>query len=480
MSPAAEGPLPTRGAGVAGAPAKPLLSSSSPRSKDDAPLPSGRPLRSSTSRSSSKGPSKPSPPAEEEAAPLSSETIPNGTPERSTGSGEGTEQEGEEGTEAGEEGGEAEGGEEEGEEAEEGDSEKKGGSTTPSGGAARRPGSGAEEARKSVGRFVLFFLGFMGIYMLVDNSARNSIALTLGLLLQPALGFDGHYMLFTMFLTAALEMGFSALAYHYTSDWVESATVQYHSTAIRPLWTKALRSQKKEHIAALKPHMDALQIRQSKVTIAQLKGMVITWVLLIAIYTWMGLFIFAQCPKPAISPSMVQMPGTVVQPFILNSSVAGGYAPFSYHWWMTGTSTSLASENATGPSGSGLNATFWRFTPPSTGSYLITLQVKDVRGSISWAFQGLQYGSQAAPPTVSTPPFECAGTQVLLFGAQANLLGTLGPFPLWFVTFSLYTIPLNLIFRRYLKHAALAQRLPGAKASPTDPVLPGGPGGASP
>jgi uncharacterized membrane protein (DUF106 family) len=212
---------------------------------------------------------------------------------------------------------------------------------------------------KSLERFLLIFLGFMGIYMLFDTSARNAVAADIGSLLVPVLGFGGKHVLLTMFLTGVLQMAITAVAYHFTTDWVETARVQKHNQAIRPLYTQAIRSGKKDRVEALKPHMNELQMRQTKVTFSQLKGMVVTWVLIIAIYTWMGLFI------------------------------------------------------------SGL---------PTADQY------------------------------------------VNLFGSHVSLLVPLGPVPLWFLVFSLYTLPLNLLFRRYLKHVALSRHLQTLEAPVAAPA----------
>lgn len=460
MSPSTDTPLPSREAGSANDTRPKADSETSTPSKGRPLGSSGKPL-SSTAAVTDKLESVL--PGDNVSA---GEKVPKETSEAEEGSDE----------EGGEDGDE-DGDEEDEEEDEKGGGGKAGGASTAELAARRQT-----ELRKSFGRFILFFLGFMGLYMLIDANARNSIALTLGLLLAPAFGFDGRILLATMFLTAALEMGLSALAYHFTTDWIETATVQHHQASIRPLWMKAVRGQKKEHMEALKPHMDSLNMRQSRVTIAQLKGMVITWVLLIAIYTWMGLYIADQCPKVAIEPAQSTILAPAAGPFLLNSSVNEGHAPYSFRWWMQGTASNgpLNGENATGP----VNSTSWVFQPPADGVYLITLQITDHRGSVGWAFQGLQYHTQSPTPSTTPPPPSCKGTSLVLFGAEANLMGNFGPFPLWFAAFSLYTVPLNLIFRRYLKHVALAQKLPDveeahAAALASSPLSPG-PGGGSP
>ncbi len=196
--------------------------------------------------------------------------------------------------------------------------------------------------------FILIFLFFLGMYMLIDAQARNQIAGLFGDVLAPAIGFGGHYLMLTMFLAALVEMLVTAVVYNITTDWVLMAEVQQHAAAIRPHQMKAIRSGKKDRMEALKPHLDSLQRRQSRVTINQLKGMAVTYFLLIAIYTWVGLFIAAQQPH----------------------------------------------------------------------------------------------------------------TTVIFAGATINLLSNMGPIPApyWFFIFSLYTLPLSLILRRYFKHYTLSRR----------------------
>ena len=196
-----------------------------------------------------------------------------------------------------------------------------------------------------VSNFILIFLFFLGIWMLFDTAARMQVAQGLGYLLYPAFGFNGRFPLLTMALIGLLQMLFSAIAYNYTTDWVEQARVQAHAKAIRPLQMAAVRSGKRHHQEAIKPHMNDLNARQSRLMIGQLKGMAVTWFLLIAMYTWVYIFL-----------------------------------------------------------------------------------------------------------TTTNPVTK---TTVVLFGAQVDLLGNLWIIPAWFLVFSLYTLPFNLILRRVFKHVSL-------------------------
>jgi uncharacterized membrane protein (DUF106 family) len=156
--------------------------------------------------------------------------------------------------------------------------------------------------------FLYVFLGLLGLWMLIDQSARNGIACLLGTYSvapsSPAcsvgagplywlIGFQSNYLLATMALAGAIEMLITSVAYNFTTNWIKAAKVQKWSSAFRKVQMAAIRSGKKDRIAALKPHQERLTRLSSEVSIAQFKGMAITYFLLILIYTWVGLVIGA-------------------------------------------------------------------------------------------------------------------------------------------------------------------------------------------
>ena len=215
---------------------------------------------------------------------------------------------------------------------------------------------------------VLTFLFLLGILMIFDTSTRNEVAVFFGYGLVPLIGFGGKYPLVTMFLAAVLEMALTAVAYNYTTDWVKAARVAKWSSAFRKVQMEALRSGKKDRIDALKPKQQQLTQLTSEMSIAQLKGMAVTWFLVIAIYTWVGLFVAC--------------------------------------------------------------------------------------------------GTHNSP----MPPWTCAvNNTILVGGTSISLMHQEWVVPLWFLVFSLYTIPTSLILRRYLKEYSL--RKFGRTLPPAEPPL---------
>ncbi|MHB8351754.1 MAG: DUF106 domain-containing protein [Thermoplasmata archaeon] len=223
--------------------------------------------------------------------------------------------------------------------------------------------------------FLYTFLFLVGILMLFETGTRYGVAQAVGYVLGPLIGFGGQRPLLTMFFAAAFEMILTALAYNYTTDWIKAARVQKWSAALRKVQMAAMRSGKKDRIEALKEHQATLAKLSTEVSFAQLKGMAITWFLVIAIYSWVFLFLAD---------------------------------PSGYH--------TLISACA-----SGNNCT------------VVTVNI---------------------------------GT------SSFNLLGDLiGPIQAWFLVFSLYTVPLSLIFRRLLKHYKLS-RMTLTPLEPLEPLEP--------
>lgn len=181
--------------------------------------------------------------------------------------------------------------------------------TTPS--PAPRPAAPRSGFKFST--FILVFLGLLGLWMLIDTTTRNAVAAWLGSYTSPvgggigaggtgwlyyAIGFNSNYLLVTMAVAGAIEMLITAIAYNYTTDWIKAAKVQKWSSAFRKVQMAAFRSGKKDRIDQLKPFQQKIARMSSEVSIAQFKGMAITWFLLIVIYSWVG-EVIAAAPKAA-------------------------------------------------------------------------------------------------------------------------------------------------------------------------------------
>ena len=138
----------------------------------------------------------------------------------------------------------------------------------------------------------LTFLFVLGLMMIVFQSVRNGVAgSVIGVAFWPLFGFSGHYPFLTMAIAGILEMLATALAYNWATDWVKAAQVARWGAAFRKVQMAALRSGKKDRIAALTEKQNELTKLTTDVNLAQMKGLAVTWFLVIAIYTWVFLFL---------------------------------------------------------------------------------------------------------------------------------------------------------------------------------------------
>jgi uncharacterized membrane protein (DUF106 family) len=189
-----------------------------------------------------------------------------------------------------------------------------------------------------VSTFVIVFLGLLGLLMLIDTGTRNGIACALGTYsiapsspqcatgggpLYYAIGFSSAHLLATMAIAGAIEMAITAFAYNYTTDWVKAAKVAKWSGAFRKVQMAAIRSGKKDKIAALKPFQERITRLSSEVTIAQFKGMAITYFMLILMYTWVGLVI----ASATVAQQTISLGGAALH---LNRDVLSG---LPIPWW---------------------------------------------------------------------------------------------------------------------------------------------------
>ena len=228
------------------------------------------------------------------------------------------------------------------------------GAPLPSGGASVAPPAARTQPRPAgsfkVSTFLLIFLGMLGFLMLIDTGTRTAITTWMGNYHTPsgwlyvAIGFNSHYLLVTMALAGAIEMIITALAYNYTTDWIKAAKVQKWSSAFRKVQMAAFRSGKKDRIDELKPFQQRLTRLSSEVSIAQFKGMAITWFMLIVIYSWVG-EVIGNAPSAIVhltSTTTLNLNATVLGYFpywfflfsLYTIPLSFVFRRFLKHWWL--------------------------------------------------------------------------------------------------------------------------------------------------
>ncbi len=143
----------------------------------------------------------------------------------------------------------------------------------------------------SLSRFILIFLFLLGMLTLFDQNLASGLAVAVGFVLEPIIGFGGRLPVLTVLLAGLLTTTVSSVLRHYFTDWVKQARTQ-----------RWLRAWQKERLSAVRKGNKAqlemlLEIQKEKqkdlmgLQLDPMKSMALTLFLFIAIFNWLRTFV---------------------------------------------------------------------------------------------------------------------------------------------------------------------------------------------
>jgi uncharacterized membrane protein (DUF106 family) len=147
------------------------------------------------------------------------------------------------------------------------------------------------------------------VYILFLNpNARILLGKYTGYLLDPIIGFGGHYPVLTIMLSGALIVVGTTLVRHFTTDWLEMAKMQAYMRHYNQERMKATKENNTYKIKALQEKQPDIMARQQRMQSAQFKQMPLTLLVSIPIFSWVTTFIanldysaFAEPWNPVVS-----------------------------------------------------------------------------------------------------------------------------------------------------------------------------------
>jgi len=148
---------------------------------------------------------------------------------------------------------------------------------------------------------VYIFLGVMTIFMIFDNTMRMSCGMVMGTFLQPLIGFNGEYPHLTFLAAGAITGVISITVRQFTMDPIETAKIQKDMRWVNQYRMDAIKNKSP---AKLKKAQE-IQIRYAeanfKMMKQNLKGMVVTMVIVISVFAWLYMFLIGSVRYPVIS-----------------------------------------------------------------------------------------------------------------------------------------------------------------------------------
>ncbi len=157
--------------------------------------------------------------------------------------------------------------------------------------AASGPAGTAPAMPKRKSNFTTIITMVVVFYVLFNNNLRLLLGEYAGKVLNPTIGFGGHYPVLTILIAGAILVGATTVVRHFTTDWIATARTQ---AMMRHFQKEMMDARKSNNTYKLKKlqdaqpkMMEASQAMQNK----QLKTMPLTMIVVIPIFAWANTFL---------------------------------------------------------------------------------------------------------------------------------------------------------------------------------------------
>ncbi len=143
----------------------------------------------------------------------------------------------------------------------------------------------------------MYFL-FMILFMVVIFIPQLRFALgnAAGIILTPLFSFNYKYPLYTLLAAGILVTIINSAAAHHYTDWIKMAKNQARMRAFNQVYREALRKQDMAKLEKLKKLQLRFSAESMEMQSQSMKATLITWLFVIAIFTWLWLFMQYSIP----------------------------------------------------------------------------------------------------------------------------------------------------------------------------------------
>ncbi len=154
------------------------------------------------------------------------------------------------------------------------------------------------EQKNPMGMTGLYFVFIMVVMtILLFPSLRNALAIGVGYIFNPVFGFGGLYPIMTIVATGILLTIINTYARHYFMDWFQMARIQEKTKYLSQKMREAYRTRDMGKIGKYQKVQSKILQEQMKVSGDQMKPMIVTFIFIIAIWTWLYDFLLTASVK---------------------------------------------------------------------------------------------------------------------------------------------------------------------------------------
>ncbi|MBN1390209.1 MAG: DUF106 domain-containing protein [Candidatus Thermoplasmatota archaeon] len=157
----------------------------------------------------------------------------------------------------------------------------------------------------------IFIIAFAFLFLIMfDRNLGNQISDMVGLVLYPAIGFNGHFPVLTMLCAGFLTITISTVVRHFTMDWIDLAKKQRLMNEYNKAVRAATKAGNQSLVEKLQSENQDIMGMQSTMMMQQMKASIISMVIAILIFRWLYSFIWSVPQATVTVPWNMQWPLT--------------------------------------------------------------------------------------------------------------------------------------------------------------------------
>ncbi|MGC9138333.1 MAG: DUF106 domain-containing protein [Thermoplasmata archaeon] len=161
-----------------------------------------------------------------------------------------------------------------------------------------------------------FVILMLVMFIIIIPEVRDAFAIGVGFVFTPLLGFGGRFPILTMIFAGLFLTIINMYARHYFIDWFQMARLQEKTRYISRKIREAYRSRDMGKLEKYRKIQQKIMMEQMKSQQDQMKPMLITMVIVIAIFSWLYYF---------LAHAQVKLFNT---PWAMNIDITGGFSFF--------------------------------------------------------------------------------------------------------------------------------------------------------
>ncbi len=145
---------------------------------------------------------------------------------------------------------------------------------------------------KAQGSMLIYMMLFMLILILFTTTGLgNAVAYYFGLVLTPAIGFNGEYPLLTIVLAGLVVVTISSLLTNFFTDWEKMGESQQVQKEFSKEMQKARKEGNQNRLNKLMKMQPEIMKKQQEASSGSMKSMFILFIFILPIFIWLRTFL---------------------------------------------------------------------------------------------------------------------------------------------------------------------------------------------